>query len=67
MPEVRGGGREKRPHAPEVRGGSRKCQAVTVQERGRGGTPFLCSGAAAGRRYMGVPSSALPPSLLQPT
>ena len=39
MPEVRGGVREKRPHAPEIRCGSRKCQAVMVQEQRRGATP----------------------------
>ena len=49
MPEVRGGVREKRPHAPEIRCGSRKCQAVMVQERGRGATPSPRSGVEAGR------------------
>ena len=51
MPEVRGGVREKRPHAPEIRCGSRKCQAVTVQEQRRGDTPHPSSGTAAGRRF----------------
>ena len=34
-----------------ARGGSRKCQAVTVQERGRGCTPRSSSGAAAEKSY----------------
>ena len=37
--------------SPKVRGGDRECQAVTAQERPRGATPRLRSGAAAERSY----------------
>ena len=35
----------------EVRGSGRQCQAATVQERPKGATPHLRSGAVAGRSY----------------